>query len=215
MNSLVLLSGGSGKRFGTDKPKQYMDLCGKPVIDYVIEAALEAKTIDQIIIVMDNNYMDYVKKFKSSKINIVSNGKERINSVKNALDFINENFDCDRVIITQAVSPFITSNIIDEYINLLDNNDCVTTASRCVGEIFNKNNFVRLDRDDFYFCQSPEAFKFKDLYNSIDVESKYSELIYHYENAPKIYYYLDFKNNIKLTYKDDLEYCKYIMENKK
>ena len=41
------------------------------------------------------------------------------------------------------------------------------------------------------------------------------DMIYHYKNEPKIYYYLDFQKNIKLTYKEDLDYATFLMNEKK
>lgn len=214
MNVAIILSGGSGKRFNASIPKQYMNLCGKPVIEYVIDAALDAKNIDKIVLVIDEQYLSYIKEKDNPKIHITNNGKERLNSVKNGLDYVKENFDCDKIIITQAVSPFITPKIIDDYIDLLDEYDAVTTAEKCTGEIFNIVNYEKLNRNNFYFCQSPEAFKFDELYKNIDVESSFSELIYHYPGVPKIYYYLDFKNNVKLTYQTDLKYCEFLLKDK-
>ena len=116
--------------------------------------------------------------------------------------------------ITQAVSPFVTSDLIDAYIDLLSEYDVVTTAQKCPGEIFNIENYEKIDRNKYYFCQSPEAFKFNDLYNYLDTDSKYSELIYHYPNEPKIHFYLDFHDNVKLTYKADLDYSKFLLKTK-
>lgn len=216
MNIAIVLSGGSGKRFGSNIPKQYLDLCGQPVIQYVIDNALNSKTIDEIVLVIDDDYLDFVDFRHSNNIHCVGNGKERLYSVKNALDHIKENYpECENIIITQAVSPFVTSDLIDKYINLLSDYDVVTTAQKCVGELFNIKEYQKIRRDDYYFCQSPEAFKFKDLYECIDTESEFSELIYHYKNEPKIYYYLDFQKNIKLTYKEDLDYATFLMNEKK
>ena len=67
MNVAILLSGGVGKRTGFKIPKQYLDLCGKPVIEYVIEALLKAKTIDEIVVVMDSDYLDYIKEKDNPK----------------------------------------------------------------------------------------------------------------------------------------------------
>ncbi len=215
MNVAIILSGGVGKRFASDIPKQYMDLCGKPVIEYVLEAALNSKSIDQIVLVMDDKYKSYIKQYENKKVHIVPNGKERLYSIKNGLDFIKENFkSCNNIIILQAVSPFITSKLIDKYINLLNYYDVITTAEKCPGELFNIKNYEKLNRNDFYFCQSPEAFKFKELYECIDTKSIYSELIYHYIEKPKICYYTDFEDNVKLTFKSDLEYAKFLMLNK-
>jgi len=214
MNVAIILSGGVGSRFGSKIPKQYLDLCGKPVIDYVVEAAFSSEAIDEIVLVIDEEYLPLVNLKDNKKIHIVPNGKERVYSVKNALDYINKEIkDCENIIILQAVSPFVTTNLIEKYFEALNIYDVVTTAEKCVGEIFNVNKFEKIDRKNYYFCQSPEAFKFKDLYEYLDVESPYTELIYHYKNEPKIYYYFDFENNIKLTYKADLEYANFLMKN--
>lgn len=216
MNVATVLSGGCGKRFGADRPKQYMDLCGRPVIDYVIDAALAAKTIDEVVLVIDDEYKHYVEKIDDERIHTTNNGKERLYSVKNGLDYVKANFtSCDKIIITQAVSPFITPELIDEYIELLNEYDVVTTAEKCPGEIFNIDDYKKRDREKYYFCQSPEAFRFDELYKYIDTESKFSELIYHYEDKPKIKFYTDFKDNVKLTFPGDLEYCKFLMMNRK
>ena len=213
MNVALILSGGVGKRFGAEVPKQYMKIKNRLVIDYVIDAALSAKDIDEIVLVMDLEYLDWIEEKNNKKIHPVGNGEERLYSIKNGLDYIAENYpECEKIIIMQAVSPLITSKIVDDYMEILDAYDVVTTAEKCVGEIFNIRSYERLDRNNFYFCQSPEAFWFEDLFKSIDVTGKYSELIYHYEGVPKIFYYLDFKHNIKLTYPEDLEYAEFLIE---
>ena len=47
MQVVLILGGGIGKRFGTVLPKQYNLIDGKPVIDYVMKAALQARQTDQ------------------------------------------------------------------------------------------------------------------------------------------------------------------------
>jgi len=213
MNIAIILSGGVGRRFGASLPKQYSNLCGKPMIDYVLESVSKSEKIDEIVLVIDNEYLPIINIPSIKKVHIVPNGEERVYSVKNALDFIKENIsNTDNIIITQAVQPFITSDLVDAYIDKLNEYDVVVTAEKCVGEIFNKNKFEKLDRNSYYFCQSPEAFKFRDLYNYLDLNSEYSELVYHYPNEPKIFYYFDMKNNIKITQKQDLEYAEFIMK---
>ncbi|MBR3368448.1 2-C-methyl-D-erythritol 4-phosphate cytidylyltransferase [Candidatus Saccharibacteria bacterium] len=215
MNIAIILSGGVGNRFGSKIPKQYLDLCGKPVINYVLDVAYNSQLIDEIVLVMDKQYLPITDISGKKKTHIVENGKERINSVRNALDYIKENIPrCKNVIILQAVSPFVSVYLVDKYLNLLDDYDVVTTAEKIVGELFNKNRFKKIKRDDYYFCQSPEAFKFNDLYRCANVNSEYTELIYHYDFEPKIYYNLDFDKNIKLTYRQDLEYAKFLMKEK-
>ena len=215
MNIAIILSGGVGRRFGADLPKQYSNLCGQPMINYVLETVFNAKKIDEVVLVIDDEYLSLINIPNTKKVHIVPNGQERVYSVKNALDHIKNNIpETKNIIITQAVQPFITTEQVDTYIEKLNEYDVVVTAEKCVGEIFNKNKFEKLDRNSYYFCQSPESFKFDDLYNNLDLNSEFSELIYHYPNEPKIYYYLDMQNNIKITQKSDLEYAEFIMKNK-
>ena len=49
MNIIIIMSGGVGNRFGANIPKQYCKLNGRPVIDYVIDAAKGSKVADKVI----------------------------------------------------------------------------------------------------------------------------------------------------------------------
>ena len=51
MNIVVILANGVGSRFGSNIPKQFHKINGKMVIEYVVEAILEAKTVDRVLIV--------------------------------------------------------------------------------------------------------------------------------------------------------------------
>ena len=212
MNAILLLSAGVGKRFGASLPKQYQPLCGKPVAQYVLQAALSAPSVDAIVIVMDPAYRDYLGDTSDPRLHFTEGGKERLDSVRNGLDCIRSlPQPCDKLMILQAVNPFVTVDTVEEYFALLDDHDAVTTAEKCPGELFNKQKFERLDRNAFYFCQSPEAFHFRDLDQYLDVNSPYSELIYHYPGTPKVAFYTEFHHNVKLTYMSDLQFAEFLM----
>lgn len=215
-NVAILLAGGVGARFGAKIPKQFLQLAGKPIINYAIDAAIDSKSVNHIVMSIDDNYLDYIEQKDNPFIHIVPPGaKGRADGVKNSLNYIKDNFpDCENVIILQAVNPFFTADLVDKYIKLLDDYDVVTTAEKCPGEIFEIDNYHKINRNNFYFCQSPEAFKFKDLYENIDIDSLYSELIYHYAFEPKICFFTDFKYNIKITFQADLDYCEFLMKNR-
>ena len=53
MNVVMIMAGGVGNRFGSNIPKQYIRLNGKPIIDYVIENVKKSKSTDKILIVID------------------------------------------------------------------------------------------------------------------------------------------------------------------
>ena len=86
----IIVAAGKGKRVGGDIPKQYMELCGKPVVFYPLKAMQES-FIDEIIIVVGEGYEEYVKTeivnaFGLDKVSaIVRGGSERSDSVLNGL----------------------------------------------------------------------------------------------------------------------------------
>ena len=89
----VVLSGGSGKRMGTDRPKQYLDLGGYPVIYYSL-MAFEESFIDEIVLVcaagdeeMCRN--DIADRYGFKKIkSIICGGRERYHSVMNGVSAV-------------------------------------------------------------------------------------------------------------------------------
>ncbi|MBQ7543006.1 MAG: 2-C-methyl-D-erythritol 4-phosphate cytidylyltransferase [Clostridia bacterium] len=215
MNVILLLSAGVGKRFGASLPKQYQPLCGRPVVQYVLDAALRAPSVDEIVIVMDPAYKDFLHAPDDPRLHYTPGGRERLDSVRNGLDcIVGLDGECDKLMILQAVNPFVTTEMIETYFSLLDEYDAVTTAEKCPGELFNREKYEKLDRNRYYFCQSPEAFRFRDLNRWLDVHSPYSELIYHYPGEPKVCFYTEFHNNVKLTYMSDLQFAEFLMQNK-
>lgn len=127
MNIAMILSGGVGKRFGADVPKQYQDLLGKPVVEYVINAAKSAASIDKIVVVCAENWKDWFEKYP---VDICEGGSERNISFRNGLKFIKRRYDCKKIMVFDAMRPFVTTQLIDEYMSKLDEFDVVATCQR-------------------------------------------------------------------------------------
>lgn len=211
MNIAMIMSDGIGKRFGTAIPKQYNLIKGKAVIDYVIEACKQSRLTDAIVVVCDPQCVQFSRELSNGNIDIALNGQERSWSVKNGLDYINANYDCDKICILDAVAPFVYPGLIDDYFNKLDDYDCVITCQKITGELGNYN-FDVFNREDFYITQSPEAFKFKMLYDCFDPEAATSEVANQLPKNTKRYLNFDFKNNLKITYDFQLKYAELMMD---
>ena len=211
MNIVMIMAGGVGKRFGANLPKQYLKINNKPVIDYVIEATQKSKLTDKVVVVMNEEYIDYSNYLKNGDFGIAPNGKERYDSIKNGFDFIKENYDCDKVVIVDAVAPLLYPELIDDYFTKLDEYDAVITAQKITGALGNYN-YDPLDREDYYMTQSPEGFKFDLIYNSLDVNFKSQELAWQLPKESKKYLNFNFKNNLKLTYNFELEYAGHLLD---
>lgn len=201
MNVCLILSSGKGVRVGADVPKQYLKIKGKEVIAYVIEAAQKAQYIDEIVVVANIKYVDYIK--QKYVVNAVEGGAERNQSLKIGLDYIKNNFNCDKLIIADAVRPFVTASLLDTYIKLLDSNDAVITT-HAITDSLGCMDAHKVDRSRYYLISSPEAFNFPLLFNHFDSESYLTEVSQQLPYNSTIYKYTDFTNNFKITYKHDL-----------
>lgn len=211
MNIVMIMSGGIGKRFGAPIPKQYTLLKGRPVIDYVIEAAKGSKLADKILIVIDEQCMQYSSALNDPTLDFAPNGKERYDSVKNGFDYIKSHYVCSKVVIMDAVAPFVYPELIDDYFRKLDEYDAVITAQKITGALGNKN-FDPLDREQFYITQSPEGFVFNKISAVLDTSFPSQELAWQLPKNSRFYLNFDFKNNLKLTYDFELQYAEYMMD---
>lgn len=206
MQVVLILGGGIGKRFGTALPKQFNAIDGKPVIDYVIDAAMQSRRTDRIVVVCDPQYTDHSGRMTQGQVEIVPGGAERYDSLQNGLDYIAAHFDCAKLCILDAVAPFVYPELIDDYFDRLDTVDAVITCQKITGSLGNYA-FDPLDREDFYITQSPEAFRFPLLMAHFDPHFPSTELAWQLPRDSKKYLNFNFPQNLKITYDFDLEYA--------
>ena len=112
--SVIILSAGKGTRMGTDIPKQYIEIDKKPLIVYSVEAFMQCG-FDDIILVVDKNDLEYVKKdiverHQLRVTQIVPGGKERFHSVQHGLSVIENS---DYVFIHDGARPCVSKENID------------------------------------------------------------------------------------------------------
>lgn len=110
----VVLAAGKGKRMNSTTAKQYLELCGKPVLYYSLKA-FQDSFVDDIVVVaspddMDRLRQDIVEKYGFTKVtHMVEGGAERYDSVLCGLRAID---DCDYVFIHDGARPFIDGEIL-------------------------------------------------------------------------------------------------------
>ncbi len=109
--------------------KNIKKLSGKPLIEYTINAALNSKKIDKIIVSTDNEKIAKISKSLGAEVpfsrprKISSDTSQTIDLVKHTIKKLEEsNYIPDIVTILQPTSPFRTGDIIDKSINMLKSN---------------------------------------------------------------------------------------------
>ncbi len=204
MNIALILSSGVGSRFGSDIPKQYLKILGKEAISYVIDAAKGAKTVDKIIIVAHEPFKTRLN--AEYGLEVVEGGDTRNRSFRNGVDYIKaKGYDCENLIVLDAVRPFVTSEIIDSYLNRMNEYNICVTAKKITDSLCCFDTHT-CDRERFYMTSSPMSFKFNELDKYLQADSQLIEVMQMYPEDIKVYLNYDFKNNYKLTYAEDLDF---------
>lgn len=200
-NVIMVMSGGIGARFGTDCPKQYNNMNGCPVIDYVVDACRRSAHVDEIVIVASEMYVDYVKKRFNTPA--VAGGSTRPESVAHGLEYIHSHYDCEKLIITNAVCPLASTEQYDRYFELLDEYDFVLTTWK-LGPALHRFDGEKVDRDDFFNIMEPDAYRFKMLYQSFDFKNLKKYIFHNMPDGAKSYFCFDYPYTTKVTYSFDI-----------
>lgn len=181
------------------------------MIDYVLDAVEGAGKIDRYIVIIDQNVVQYSNMLCNSEIEMVSNGEERLESFQNGIEYIKRHYSCDKLIVLDAVAPMVMPQIIDDYMDKLDIYDAVITAQHVTGGMTDKDSNA-LNRDDYIITQSPEAFRFSLLYDNYTKNTSVQEVACQLPKNAKRYYNFEFKENIKITYSEELNYVRYLLD---
>ena len=167
-NYAIILASGAGERSGLDMPKQFVKIAGKSVLEHTLKVFQENIHIDQIIVVTNSAYVNFteelIRKNNFSKVTeVVKGGDTRRKSSYIGINIIRE--ENAKVLIHDAVRPFITSRIIDDCISALDKYKAVDVAITSADTIIKvKEENVIEDipaRKYLRRGQTPQAFDLK------------------------------------------------------
>ena len=224
MNIAVILAGGIGSRLGLDKPKQFMKIAGKTVLEHTVETFQAHKSIDEIAIVVHGSYFniveDMVLKNHWTKVKKVLNGgSERYESSLVAINAYKEqkNLDKINIIFHDAVRPLVSERIIDSTVDALSKYDAVDVAIPAVDTIVKLNEYERSiesipERKFIYRGQTPQGFKYnviKRAYEKAlqDANMRVTDdcgIVKKYLPGVEIFIVKGEEQNCKLTYPEDV-----------
>ncbi|NBI18021.1 hypothetical protein D1841_10480 [Neglecta sp. X4] len=209
MNIALVLSGGVGRRFGSDIPKQYCKLRGKPVIEYVLDVCRLSKVTDKIIIVANGEYVEKLR--QKYEVETVEGGNERNRSIKSGFDYISAHYDCDKVIILDAVQPIVTEEQISRYFEILDEYDHVVTCRKITSSLGRYDGTQAL-RDEFFHTNAPEGFRFKVIAPVFDGGHPSGAAEHQLPPGATSFRCFDYPYNMKLTYPLDMDVADVLLD---
>lgn len=228
----VILAAGSGSRMRSDTAKQFMPLCGKPLICYALEAVERSEVIDDCILVTGAKDLawtteEIVKRYHYHKVDtVIAGGEERYDSVAGAMRLIlSEDMAVPNrdgyVFIHDGARPFLTEKILrDTYEAVREYKACVSAVrSKDTVKIADEEGFVKEtpDRNYIWNMHTPQVFQTELITGAYAaLEKSLQELrqkgIHITDDAMVVEYFTDHKvklvegsyENIKLTTPEDI-----------
>ena len=191
MISLILLAGGKGDRFGSNKC--FASLNGKKVIQYSLDK-LEP-LVEQVIIVADRKYKDY---------EIAEPGETRSQSVESGLKLVKG----DKVIIHDGARPYLPD--MSEFMEALKSYDSVDTAVPIIDGLL--KNGVPEGKQGYYLSQTPEGFTTDKLRKALggDFQDEVSMMWSNLGILPKVV--AGVQVNSKITFPNDIGHMEGILK---
>jgi len=222
MNVAIILAGGSGHRVGGDKPKQFLEVAGKMVIEHTIEAFHQNPRIDEIAIVSRADYVEDVKQMVKrdsySKVHhVLCGGKERYHSSLAALEVYQNDDDC--LLFHDCVRPLVSQRIIDDCLDALQTYgavDVAVPATDTIIEVDGNGRICRIpQRRLLRNVQTPQGFRRGVIRKAFDLALQ-DEAFQPTDDVSVVFKYLPDipimvvegdTTNIKITYKEDLTFA--------
>lgn len=217
----IITAGGIGTRLGSSIPKQFLTIAGKAIILHSIDKFWAYDQDMRIIVTLPDEGLDHwsslLEEFpKYKKVEIVKGGKNRFDSVKNALDNAQ---DEELVAIHDAVRPLVNTEIISNSFDTAKESGSAITCIRLkdsIREFVDSQITESRRRERYLLVQTPQTFRLKEIQKA-------------YQNAPgnnftddasvweasgkKIVVIEGSEDNLKITYPKDLILAEVLMDN--
>ena len=132
MISVIILASGEGKRANSSTPKQFIKVNNKKILDYSVTAFQKNKLIEEIILVVNKNWVNRIQK-EYKKYKVIAGGKTR--SKSSFIGIKNCSKKCSKVLIHDAARPLISQEIINNCIKNIKKYDCVIPILNVVDSI--------------------------------------------------------------------------------
>ncbi len=219
----VVPAAGVGKRMKADRPKQYLELVGKTVIEHTLSRLLQANVFSAVVVSISSEdpYWPELEVSKHPQVFTAPGGKERADSVLSGLKSIhNKANDEDWVLVHDAARPCLTSEDIHKLIETLKDDEVggiLALSSHDTLKNVDGNRILdTLDRRHIWRALTPQMFRYGMLKSALE-ETQGNPAVTDEASALEI---LGFtpkivegrSDNIKITRPEDLALAQFYLE---
>lgn len=221
LNVAVVLAGGSGRRLGGDLPKQFLQVGGRRIIEYSIDAFEKNVGIDEISVVVNQDYVSLMDEIVAANSwtklkHVLHGGAERYDSSLSAIRSY-EGTSCN-LIFHDAVRPLVSQRIISDVVAAIENYNSVAVSVPATDTIVKVDESGRmigeiLQRSQLRCQQTPQGFHYETIAKAYKVALEDPNFVVtddcgvvsRYLPEEKIFIVDGEDTNIKVTYRNDLE----------
>ncbi len=179
MNIAIIAAAGAGARMASDRPKQFLQLAGTPVIIHTLKVFEQCESINEVILVLpaaeSAGFLSLVAKFRLRKVaRVVPGGVTRADSVKRGLTAIRA-ATAEIVAVHDGVRPFVTAEEIDAVVAAAKTDGAailVAPVTDTIKQVTDRRVVQTLDRGGLRRALTPQCFRYellRDAYQQADV----------------------------------------------
>lgn len=224
----VILAAGQGVRFGAKVPKQFLPLCGKPLLLYSIEALAESSYTEKIVVAVHPEWVAYAKSLLKTlsiktSISLIHGGETRTQSTLAAIRHLSDFPPETPVLIHDAARPLLSQSLIERVVQGLSTHQAVTPVLSVYDTLLQENAKHEVTnmppRASFRRVQTPQGFVLQTLrkahrLNTLSPHPNSTDdcsLVLHFLPQIPILTVLGEEENLKVTTNSDLEYLEFLL----
>lgn len=219
----IILAGGIGSRVGADRPKQFVEILGKPVLAYTADIFENHPAVDAIEIVCHKSWKEYlnemIQNYHLTKVKWVADGGDSFQeSVLSGINYLKDKINGDDYVLIQyGAAPFTSEKIVTDVIRVMKKKESAVTATPCY-QLMGSNDAggvsrTWIDREKYIQIACPYGFKFSyllDIYRRAERRELIDKIEPHttslmYALGDTIYQAYGDQTNIKITTREDFD----------
>jgi len=168
----LILAAGSGERFGAGAPKAFVELAGRPLVQWSVDALSQVQEIEQIVVAMPPGLA------APAGVSAVEGGSVRSESVRLALAAAGGGRDQDLVLVHDAARPLLTTELAAATIHALEADESIDAAiaampmTDTVKRVRDGVVSETLERSELWAVQTPQVFRRAALERALDVSDE-------------------------------------------
>ncbi len=225
-NAAIIVAGGLGHRMKSNLPKQFMLLGGKPVVQWSLECFNAVKSVEKIVLVLPNDWIEegkkYIASFKPEKDFVIATGGElRQDSVRKGLVAVGEGFDY--IAVHDAARPGITPELAEKGFEMAHEkgNAIFAVPSYDTLAVVKERIIIdNADRNIIYRVQTPQIFDYNILMKALYMAKKDNivgtdEATLVRRLGEQVYIIIGNEKMSKITTSEDLEVAEFLLNKRK